>query len=79
VHIYSANLIMLMIPFTKIAHWRARATLAVVTAASWKFVPGAGIRCGHAGLRRTANLGRKFKICNGGAKGVEERKEIYAK
>jgi len=41
-HVYSADLIMLMIPFTKIAHCVLTPLSQAVTAVSWKFVPGAG-------------------------------------
>jgi hypothetical protein len=51
-HVYSADLIMLMIPFTKIAHCVLAPLSQLVTAISWKFVPGAGDRVaatlGHA-------------------------------
>lgn len=42
IHVYSAVLIMLLIPFTKIAHCVLAPLSQVVTAVSWKFVPGAG-------------------------------------
>lgn len=41
-HVYSANLIMLMIPFTKIAHCVLTPLSQVVTAVAWKFPAGAG-------------------------------------
>ncbi len=44
IHVYSADLIMAMIPFTKIAHCVLAPLSQVVTAVSWKFVPGAGDR-----------------------------------
>jgi nitrate reductase gamma subunit len=44
VHVYSANLIMAMMPFTKIAHCVLAPLSQTVTAVSWKFVPGAGDR-----------------------------------
>jgi nitrate reductase gamma subunit len=44
VHVYSANLIMVMIPFTKIAHCVLAPFSQAVTAVAWKFVPGAGER-----------------------------------
>jgi len=44
VHVYSANLIMVMIPFTKIAHCVLAPFSHVVTAVAWKFIPGAGER-----------------------------------
>jgi len=43
-HIYSANLIMAMLPFSKIAHCVLAPLSQAVTAVSWKFVPGAGER-----------------------------------
>jgi len=51
-HVYSADLIMMMIPFTKVAHCVLAPLSQLVTAISWKFVPGAGDRVaatlGHA-------------------------------
>ncbi len=44
IHVYTADLIMLMIPFTKIAHCVLAPLSQLVTAVSWKFVPGAGDR-----------------------------------
>jgi nitrate reductase gamma subunit len=43
-HVYSADLIMALIPFTKAAHCVLAPLSQVVTAVSWKFVPGAGAR-----------------------------------
>ena len=43
-HIGSADVIMLMMPFTKIAHCVLAPLSQLVTAVSWKFVPGAGDR-----------------------------------
>jgi nitrate reductase gamma subunit len=52
VHVYSADLIMALIPFTKAAHCVLAPLSQVVTAVSWKLVPGAGARVaatlGHA-------------------------------
>ncbi len=42
IHIYSANLIMVMIPFTKIAHCVLMPMSQLVTAIGWKFPVGAG-------------------------------------
>jgi nitrate reductase gamma subunit len=42
VHVYSANLIMLLIPFTKIAHCVLAPLSQLVTAIAWKFPAGAG-------------------------------------
>ncbi|MDR3698653.1 MAG: hypothetical protein P4L56_03400 [Candidatus Sulfopaludibacter sp.] len=54
VHIYAADLIMLTIPFTKIAHCVLAPFSQAVTAVAWKFVPGAGqevaATLGYAGL-----------------------------
>lgn len=44
IHIYSANLIMVMIPFTKIAHCVLMPMSQMVTAIGWKFPVGAGDR-----------------------------------
>jgi nitrate reductase gamma subunit len=44
VHIYSANLIMALMPFTKIAHCVLAPLSQLVTAISWKFPEGAGDR-----------------------------------
>ena len=53
IHIYSADLIMLLIPFTKIAHCILAPLSQVVTAVAWKFPAGAGDRVattlGYAG------------------------------
>ncbi len=73
VHIYSANLIMLTIPFTKIAHCVLMPFSQVVTAVAWKFVPGAGERVaatlGYADLptwvsnARSAPAGERTEVC----------------
>ena len=44
VHVYSADLILLLIPFTKIAHCVLAPLSQVVTAVAWKFPAGAGDR-----------------------------------
>ncbi len=43
-HVYSANLIMIMIPFTKIAHCVLMPLSQFVTGLAWKFPAGAGDR-----------------------------------
>ncbi len=43
-HVYAAALIMLLIPFTKIAHCVLTPLSQIVTAVAWKFPPGAGDR-----------------------------------
>lgn len=43
-HVFSADLIMLLIPFTKIAHCVLSPLSQVVTAVAWKFPVGAGDR-----------------------------------
>ncbi len=44
IHVYSANVIMLLIPFTKIAHCVLAPLSQLVTAVAWKFPVGAGDR-----------------------------------
>jgi nitrate reductase gamma subunit len=44
IHIYSADLIMVLIPFTKIAHCVLAPLSQLVTAVAWKFPAGAGDR-----------------------------------
>jgi nitrate reductase gamma subunit len=44
IHIYSADLIMVLIPFTKVAHCVLAPLSQVVTGVSWKFPAGAGDR-----------------------------------
>jgi len=44
VHVYSGDLILLLIPFTRIAHCVLAPFSQAVTAIAWKFVPGAGDR-----------------------------------
>jgi nitrate reductase gamma subunit len=43
-HVYTADLIMVMIPFTKIAHCVLSPLSQIVTAVAWKFPAGAGDR-----------------------------------
>jgi len=43
-HVYSADLVFLLIPFTKIAHCVLAPLSQVVTAVAWKFPAGAGDR-----------------------------------
>ncbi len=44
IHIYAGNLIMVMIPFTKIAHCVLLPLAQIVTGIAWKFPEGAGDR-----------------------------------
>lgn len=44
IHIYTADLIMLMIPFTKLAHCVLMPLSQLVTSVAWKFPAGAGDR-----------------------------------
>jgi nitrate reductase gamma subunit len=44
VHIYSGDLILLLIPFTKLAHCVLAPLSQLVTGVAWKFPPGAGDR-----------------------------------
>ena len=43
-HVYSADVIMLMVPFTKLAHCVLAPLSQAVSAVAWKFPPGAGDR-----------------------------------
>ena len=81
VHIYSADLILVMIPFTKVAHCVLTPFSQAVTAVSWKFVPGAGQRVaatlGYADLPNwvaNARLNAPAPVAP-----VERRKEVLAK
>jgi len=79
-HVYSGDLIMLMIPFTKIAHCVLAPLSQLVTAVSWKFVPGAGDR-----VTATLGLADRPSWMEKARRGVEiaapapERKEVCAR
>jgi nitrate reductase gamma subunit len=80
VHVYSADLILVMIPFTKIAHCVLAPLSQLVTAVSWKFLPGAGDRIaatlGYADLptwAANARAGAKVDAL------AEPRKEVRVK
>jgi len=79
-HVYSGDLIMLMIPFTKIAHCVLAPLSQLVTAVSWKFVPGAGDKVA-ATLGRADRPSWRDKARLGGeiAPPVPERKEVWAR
>jgi nitrate reductase gamma subunit len=76
-HVYSADLIMLMIPFTKIAHCVLAPLSQLVTAVSWKLVPGAGDRVaatlGHADQ---PSWSEKARLGTEGAAPAPQRKEV---
>jgi nitrate reductase gamma subunit len=76
-HVYSADLIMLMIPFTKIAHCVLAPLSQLVTAVSWKFVPGAGDRVaatlGHADQ---PGWSENARLSTAGATPTPQRKEV---
>ncbi|HUB81786.1 MAG TPA: hypothetical protein VMB03_23465 [Bryobacteraceae bacterium] len=80
VHIYAADLILLMIPFTKVAHCVLAPLSQAVTAVAWKFVPGAGEKVaatlGYAELPVWAASAR-CAAPNPAA--TEARKEVLAK
>jgi nitrate reductase gamma subunit len=79
-HVWSADLIMVMIPFTKIAHCVLAPLSQLVTAVSWKFVPGAGDRVAATlGFGETGSWMANARSGAAGAAPAEERKEIYAK
>jgi hypothetical protein len=44
IHVYSADLVMALIPFTKIAHCVLTPLSQLVTGIAWKFPAGAGDR-----------------------------------
>jgi nitrate reductase gamma subunit len=44
VHVYAADVILLLVPFTKLAHCILSPLSQVVTAVAWKFPAGAGDR-----------------------------------
>jgi nitrate reductase gamma subunit len=76
-HVYSADLIMMMIPFTKVAHCVLAPLSQVVTAVSWKFVAGAGDRVaatlGHADQ---PSWGEKARLAAEDAAPAAQRKEV---
>jgi len=79
-HIYSADLILAMIPFTKIAHCVLAPLSQVVTAVSWKFVPGAGDRV--AATLGYADLPNWMEHARSGARAAaraDEEKGVCAK
>jgi hypothetical protein len=43
-HVYSGDLVLLLVPFTKIAHCVLAPLSHLAGALSWKFAPGAGDR-----------------------------------
>jgi nitrate reductase gamma subunit len=73
VHIYSADLIMLLIPFTKIAHCILAPMSQVVTAVSWKFVPGAGERVAATLGRGPLTVSEATRVAGGQIAAAEEK------
>jgi nitrate reductase gamma subunit len=72
-HVYSADLIMAMVPFTKVAHCVLAPLSQTVTAVSWKFVPGAGDRVAAT----LGHIGRPVWVEK--ARSGDARKEICVK
>ena len=67
VHVYSANLIMLLIPFTKISHCVLAPLSQIVTALAWKFPAGAGDRvAATVGYAEKPSWILKARIANAG-------------
>ena len=65
VHVYAGDLIMLMIPFTKIAHCVLMPLSQLVTSIAWKFPAGAGDRvAGDTGLFGPARLDAQSEAFN---------------
>jgi hypothetical protein len=62
IHVYSADLILLLIPFSKISHCVLAPLSQIVTAVAWKFPAGAGARVaatlGYADRPAWANRAR---------------------
>ncbi len=72
IHIYTGNLIMAMIPFTKIAHCALLPLSQIVTSASWKLQAGAGDRVAATlGYTARPNWVEKARL------GVPERSEEH--
>jgi nitrate reductase gamma subunit len=74
VHVYSVDLILVLIPFTQIAHCVLAPFSQVVSAIAWKFPPGAGDRIaetlGHAESR--------LPPVPSGTESVSFRKKVHA-
>jgi nitrate reductase gamma subunit len=79
IHVYSADLILLMIPFTKIAHCVLAPLSQLVSAVAWKFVPGAGDRVAATlGYAERPTWTEKARL--GGPPGpLAAQKEVLAK
>lgn len=79
-HVYSGILIMLMIPFTKIAHCVLAPLSQLVSAVSWKFAPGAGDKVA-ATLGRAERPSWMAKAQRGEetAPAAVERKEVLSR
>jgi len=62
IHVYAGDLIMALIPFSKIAHCALAPLSQTVSALAWKFVPGAGDKIiatlGRAGMPSYVATGR---------------------
>jgi nitrate reductase gamma subunit len=83
-HVYSADLIMALIPFTKIAHCVLAPLSQSVTAVAWKFPPGAGDRVaatlGYADVPVWALKARLNKpVHSSGSSGEGKREKAASK
>lgn len=84
-HVYAADLILIMIPFTKVAHCVLTPFSQAVTAVSWKFVPGAGERVaatlGYADLPNWVAQSRRGAVAAAEPKAAaaQPKKEVCAK
>ncbi len=79
-HVYSADLIMALIPFTKVAHCVLAPLSQLVTAVSWKFVPGAGDRVAATlGYADLPNWLPAARLASKPAGPAGERKEVCVK
>ena len=80
VHVYAADLILVMIPFTKIAHCVLAPFSQMVTGVAWKFVPGAGDRVAATlGYADLPNWVAKARSAPKAGPPADERKEACVK
>ena len=80
VHVYSADLILIMIPFSKIAHCVLAPFSQAVAAVAWKFVPGAGERVAATlGYGEVPNWVANARSGVAAPAPTEPRKEVVAR
>lgn len=80
IHVYSANLILILIPFTKTAHCVLMPLSQLVTAVAWKFVPGAGDRVAATlGYADRPVWAEKSRLVGNPDLPAEQKKEVLAR